>query len=206
MSIRKKSTRLKVAAQVPLTKYTTFSLQSFQHRSLSLDHSSVDCELLREQLEEITLKERCKKSDLKRGRFVDKCKDPLFRHRNNSATKPEEVKPDLPDNLKFRIKLPESSKPVNRRHTVCGIVGLVSTELRMSDVADFLDVVGVEKRVSGEFSFAKNVSSMSTDDWRTKLRLRSSSPDLICFNEFKFSLSQETCSLSFLTSLLESQV
>jgi hypothetical protein len=44
--------------------------QSFQQRSLSLDHSSVDCELIREQLEEITIKEKCKKSDLKRGRLV----------------------------------------------------------------------------------------------------------------------------------------
>jgi hypothetical protein len=115
------------------------------------------------------------------------------------------MKPD-PVHPAMRIKLPESSKPVYRRHTVCGIIGLVSNELKLYD-SGCTSVVNVEKRnlVSGEFSFAKSVSTLQ-DDWRMKLRLRSSSPDLICFNDFKFSLAQESCPLSFLTALLESQV
>ena len=71
--------------------------------------------------------------------------------------------------------------------------------------ASSVETGSLEKRslISGEFSFARNVSK---DDWKMKLRLRSSSPDLICFNDFKFSLVQEGCPLSFIASLLESQV
>ncbi len=134
----------------------------------------------------------------KRGRLVDKFKEPLVRQRNNSASKPEEIKV-VPDHPVLRIKLscPDSKHVVNRRHTICGI--LTSRE----SIFDSCDVIFNEQslrgKLNGNFSFAKSIQS---DDWRTKLRLRSSSPDLIYFNE----MSMESLPLSFLSSLLESQV
>ena len=130
----------------------------------------------------------------------------LYRsQRNNSATKPEEIKLNDAVDAVIRTQLSDTSKPVYRRHTVCGVVGLISSEFKVDEDLPAADGGIFDKRsmISGEYSFAKNVSK---DDWKMKLRLRSSSPDLICFNDFKFSLAQEGCPLSFISSLLESQV
>ena len=141
----------------------------------------MDCDVIREQLDALNLKQKLKKSDLKRGRLVDKLKEPLSRQRNNSASKPE-LKEVTTENPVLRIKQLSSdcSKPVNRRHTICGSTSLnsVGNELYISEL-NFLEqkkILKHEHEQGGfnEFSFAKSVQSM--EDWRAKLRLRSSSP------------------------------
>ena len=109
---------------------------------------------------------------------MDKLKEPLSRQRNNSASKPE-LK-EAAQNPVLRIKLSSSdcSKPVNRRHTICGSTSLTSLgkELYISEL-NFLEQKKSFRDEQGglnEFSFAKSVQSM--EDWRAKLRLRSSSP------------------------------
>jgi hypothetical protein len=51
----------------------------------------------------MTLKERSKKIDLKRGRLVDKYKEPLLRQRNHSATKQVGCRAGLPDFYWYNI-------------------------------------------------------------------------------------------------------
>ena len=110
---------------------------------------------------------------------MDKLKEPLSRQRNNSASKPE-LK-EVTQNPVLRIKLSsDSSKPVNRRHTICGSTSLtnVGNELYISEL-NFLEQKKIFKHEHeqggfNEYSFAKSVQSM--EDWRAKLRLRSSSP------------------------------
>ena len=139
----------------------------------------MDCDLIREQLDALNLKQKLKKSDLKRGRLVDKLKEPLSRQRNNSASKPE-LK-EVAQNPVLRIKLSsDCSKPVNRRHTICGSTSLncVGNDLYISEL-NFLEQKKIFKHEHeqgglNEFSFAKSIQSM--EDWRAKLRLRSSSP------------------------------
>jgi len=157
-----------------------------------LDHTAADVEAIQQELQALTIKLRSKKSDLKRGRVVERSKEPFIRHRTSiSNHKCDEVvkcveTPDMEwiSKLEFYLQNVDndlkSSNLSRRRHTIGGLCDLL-TELR-SNQKDLEFKLDPEiMNVKTNFSFANNIQN-SYNDQKSFSKLRSSSPDLFTCN------------------------
>lgn len=170
--------------------------QGSSQRSLSLDHTAADVEAIQQELQALTVKLRSKKSDLKRGRIVEKSKEPFIRQRSSIINKcdtkvKDPIGVDVPvmewiSKLEFYIQNADNDlKSANlsrRRHTIGGLYDLL-TELRgnQKDLDSKTDFGSCFDNPKANFSFANTIQN-SYNDQKSFSRLRSSSPDLISIN------------------------